>query len=435
MTGRPKAKSTKPRKESQSKGRKSGSQATPGELATCDAVGFEPDLEQARKLVLELLAVPGRSCQEAQVSQAIVDCLRDAGATKDSIETDAVHRRTPTRGETGNLVLNLSGTRSGPRRMFSAHLDTVPVCVGARPVVRGRTVVSRDADTGLGADDRAGCAVILTAAREILQRRLPHPPLTFCWFVQEEIGLQGSRQVKKSLLKKPRMAFNWDGGSCDKLTVGATGGSRMAIEIRGLASHAGGAPEQGVSAIAIAALAIADLQRNGWHGLVQKGRRRGTSNVGVIRGGEATNVVTDLVVIRAEARSHDPVFRARIVREIQRAFLRAARQVRSSTGKRGAVEIGVRHDYESFLLPSDDPSVLEAESSLMSIGRNPVRAVANGGVDANWTTRHGIPTVTIGCGQRNVHTVNESLELDEFEAACRVALRLATASDDPDAQP
>ena len=95
---------------------------------------------------------------------------------------------------------------------------------------------------------------------------MPHPPLTFCWFIQEEIGPARSRCLTKSLLGKPAMAFNWDGGSAAKLTVGATGGYRMEIEIRGLASHAGNAPEQGVSAIAIAALAIADLHRGGWHG-------------------------------------------------------------------------------------------------------------------------------------------------------------------------
>ena len=97
---------------------------------------------------------------------------------------------------------------------------------------------------------------MLNSALEILMRGLPHPPLTFCWFVQEEVGLHGSRQVKKSMLGKPRLAFNWDGGSPYKLTIGATGSYRLAIEVEGLAAHAGMAPESGVSAIAIASLAI-----------------------------------------------------------------------------------------------------------------------------------------------------------------------------------
>src|SRR5439155_16942412 len=154
----------------------------------------------------------------------------------------------------------------------------------------------------------------------------------FCWFIQEEIGLQGARFVQRSLLGKPAMCFNWDGGAWQKVTIGATGGYRMVIEVQGLAAHAGVCPEKGVSAIAITSLAIADLTRDGWHGLIKKGSRRGTSNVGYIHGGEATNVVTDHVKLEAEARSHDPEFRGKIVRAIERAFKNAAKEVRSSEG-------------------------------------------------------------------------------------------------------
>ena len=138
------------------------------------------------------------------------------------------------------------------------------------------------ATTGLGADNRAGATAILCAALEILERKLPHPPVTFCWFVQEETGMHGARLVSKTLLGAPRLAFNWDGWSPVRLSVGATGGSRIGIEVQGIASHAGGAPHMGVSAIAIAGRAIADLDRNGWHGSIEKGRRRGTSNIGAL---------------------------------------------------------------------------------------------------------------------------------------------------------
>ena len=93
---------------------------------------------------------------------------------------------------------------------------------------------------------------MLATAMELLDRDLPRPPLTFCWFVQEEIGLQGARNVSLAKLGNPPLAFNWDGGGPAKLTIGATGGIRMRIDITGIASHAGGAPEQGVSALAIA---------------------------------------------------------------------------------------------------------------------------------------------------------------------------------------
>src|SRR4029079_16512835 len=146
------------------------------------------------------------------------------------------------------------------------------------------------------------------------------PPLTFFWPIQEEIGLYGARNVDVKLLGGPKLAFNWDGGTAEKATLGATGGYRMQIDIRGLASHAGVSPELGVSAIAIASLAIGRLYVEGWHGRIEKGKRRGTSNIGYIHGGEATNVVTDRVELKAEARSHDPKFRQQIVCAIEKAF-------------------------------------------------------------------------------------------------------------------
>jgi tripeptide aminopeptidase len=207
--------------------------------------------------------------------------------------------------------------------MLSAHIDTVPICLGSKPVLRGRRIHSADPSTGLGADDRAGAAVVLATALEILTRRLPHPPLTFCWFVQEEVGLHGSRQVRKSLLGRPRLAFNWDGGSPYKVTIGATGSYRLTIEVKGVAAHAGVAPESGVSAIAIASLAIADLQRSGWHGQIRKGGRLGTSNVGTIHGGDDQRGHRP-VVLRAEAQPRPLLSQAHRA-EIERAFAGAAR--------------------------------------------------------------------------------------------------------------
>jgi tripeptide aminopeptidase len=390
---------------------------------------LEPNLARAYGLVMQLMAIPGKTGQEQEVADCIIKHLRDAGASAAAIKTDNAHRRTPIPGQLGNLALRLPGTTRSPRRLLSAHLDTVPICVGSQPVRQGNIVRSANPKSGLGADNRAGCAVLLNAAIEILTSKLPHPPLTFCWFVQEETGLNGSRHLTKSLLANPQLAFNFDGGAPTKLTIGATGGYRMLVEIEGLASHAGGAPEAGVSAIAIASLAIADLHRNGWHGDINKDGKHGTSNVGYIFGGEATNVITDHVALKAEARSHDPKFRNRIIREMEQAFQRAAKEVRNKDGVCGKVKIAGRLDYESFLLKPNEPCVQIAEQAIRSIDLQPERAITNGGVDANWLTAHGIPAVTLGCGQKNQHTVSELLNVAEFEAACRIGLRLATATE------
>jgi tripeptide aminopeptidase len=69
-----------------------------------------------------------------------------------------------------------------------------------------------------------------------------------------------------------------------------------------------------------------------------------------------------------------------------------------------------------------------AREAVRSLGREPRLEVSNGGLDANWMAANGVPTVTFGCGQMEIHTTKEQLDLDAFEAACAVALRLATES-------
>jgi tripeptide aminopeptidase len=385
-------------------------------------------IKNAEKLLIDLLSIPGGSGQEKMVAEYITQKLLRAGAAPAAIRTDDAHWRSPLGGEAGNLVFKLPGTTSGKRRMLLAHLDTVPLCVGARPVKRGKFLYPANKNTGLGADDRSGAAVILAVALEILHRRLPHAPLTFLWTVQEEIGLYGARHARIALLGRPGLAFNFDGSSPEKVTIGATGAYRLTIKIHGIASHAGNSPQLGVSAVAIASLAIAKLHGEGWHGKIEKDGGTGTSNVGIIRGGDATNVVTPYVEVRAEARSHDPRFRRRIVRAIDRAFQQAARQVCNANRRHGSVEITERLDYESFRLPGNDPSLLVAETVIRQIGVRPVRAISNGGLDANWLFAHGIPTVSLGCGQENSHTPAERLNLPEFRKACRIALLLATTA-------
>ncbi len=383
-------------------------------------------LDQAVELAMQLMAIPGASGNEADVADFVRRRLRMAGAPTTAILEDSAPKQSPMAGKTGNLVLKLPGTYRAPRRLLMAHLDTVPICVGSQPVRKAGRIVSANPQSGLGADDRAGVAVTLHTAMQILRYRVPHPPLTFLWTVQEEIGLQGARHLRLSSLGTPKLAFNWDGGAPQKLTIGATGGYRLKIDVRGVASHAGNAPEHGVSAIAIASLAIAELHRKGWHGRVTKRGKTGTTNIGIIQGGSATNVVNDHVLLQAEARSHDPKFRRELVRRIESGFRSAAKAVRNEKGTCGKVSFSGQLDYESFRLDEQEPAVLAAARALRQLNLQPLLAVTNGGLDANWMTARGIPTVSLGCGQIKQHTVKEALDLHGFRQACQVAWLLAT---------
>lgn len=384
------------------------------------------DTQAATDLVTEMIAIPGRSGEEAAVVEFITQHLRGLGIPESAIQTDGVHRKSHLGGQTGNLIVKLPGTKRGPRRLMMGHIDTVPLCVGCEPVRDGAFLRPKEPTTALGGDNRAGAAVVLTAITEIVKNDLPHPPLTLLWPVQEEVGIVGVRHVSVSKLGKPKLAFNWDGGVPTMLVVGATGDTNIEIEVNGIASHAGAHPQDGVNAAAIASLAIADLTRDGWHGQIIKGRRTGTSNIGVISGGDATNVVMPNLKIRAEARSHDAKFRQKIVDQIRKAFEKAARELKNAAGQRGSVKFESSLKYNSFKLPKDTPCVQAAISAIESLGLAAETRTCNGGLDANWMTAHGIPTVTLGCGQQGIHTVDEMLHIDSFLEACHIGLRIAT---------
>ncbi|MFN3157878.1 MAG: M20/M25/M40 family metallo-hydrolase [Rubinisphaera brasiliensis] len=379
-------------------------------------------------LLLKLLEIPGTSGLEKPVLDAVLKEALAAGLPQDAYHFDQAHVKAKN-GECGNLIITLPGTKRGPRRLLMAHVDTVPLCLDAKPKLGGDFIFSESDKTALGGDDRSGTAVILSTLLRILREKPETPPLTFLFTVQEEIGLVGARHVSKSKLGDPKLCFNFDGGPPNLVITGATGDVHIDIVIHGVASHAGARPEMGVSAVVIAGLAIADLQQYGWLGLIEKPDGSGTSNLGFINGGAATNVVTDYIEIRGEARSHDPEFRQKIVDAIEAAFTKAAADVTNQEGRAGNIEYTHRLKYEAFRLNEDEPAVTAAAAAITATGLEPVEKISNGGLDANWITSHGLPTVTLGCGQEHIHTVAERLHVPSFRQACDIAWRLATDTD------
>lgn len=393
------------------------------------------DVPAAVDRLMRFLAVEGVTGHEAKIAKAVKAALVEAGIPSRHIRFDDANARIPLPTQTGNLIVTLPGTRTdAPRLLFMTHLDTVPLCAGAKPKRAGKKVVN-EANSALGGDNRTGCAVLVTLAAEILGRKLPHPPITLLFTVREESGLFGARHVDPAALGHPVMGFNFDGRSAADVIVGAVGADRWEVEIRGKASHAGVAPERGISATMILALALADIRANGWWGKVTKENKEGTSNIGSVgddsgkSAGEATNVVTDFVLVKGESRSHDMGFVKDITAAYKAAFQAAAASVTDHEGTPGKVKFTARPDYHPFRLPADAPVVQRAAAAVRALGREPVVRVANGGLDANWMVRHGLPVATFGAGQNDIHTVKEWVDLTEFEAGCRLAVQLATGDE------
>jgi len=392
------------------------------------------DSAAATARLMRFLAVPGITGEEARIAKEVQVALREAGvpAAWASFDESNVHIPLPT--QTGNLLVQLPGhgaLKNAPKLLFMTHMDTVPLCAGAKPKLSGKKIVN-EANTALGGDNRTGCAVLVTLAAELLQQKLAHPPLTLLFTVREESGLFGARYLNPAELGGVSMGFNFDGRSASDVIIGAVGADPWLVDILGKASHAGVAPERGISSPMILALAMADIYANGWYGLVNKDGKLGTSNVGVVSGadgkpaGDATNVVTDFVHVKGESRSHDPKFFKAITAAYKAAFEKAIATVKDSDGKTGKLKFNSRTDYYPFRIKDTSPAVKRAAAAVTAIGRTPNIRIANGGLDANWMVKHGIQTVTFGAGQNEIHTVKEWVDLVEFEAGCRLALAAAT---------
>src|SRR3954467_14958598 len=401
------------------------------------------DTKAATDRLMRFLAVEGVTGQEAAIGRELTAALKESGVPAKAIRLDDANTRIPVPTETGNLIVDLPGRgalHNQPRIMFMTHMDTVPLCAGAKPKKSGRKIVN-DARTALGGDNRGGCGVLVPLAAELEKQQLDHPPITLLFCVREESGLYGARHVKLDELGSPVMAFHYDagpashaldGGAASNVVIGAVGADRWTVEIFGRASHAGVAPERGISSTMILALALADVRAGGWFGKVVKGKRQGTSNIGPVTGGDgrpagdATNVVTDYVHVRGECRSHDRTFYKEITKAYKAAFEKAAKRVKNSDGKTGRVKFKAETDYYPFRMKESLPVVKRAVEAVSGIGATPNIRAANGGLDANRMVRHGVPTVTFGAGQNEPHTIDEWINLDEYDRACALAVQLAT---------
>ena len=390
------------------------------------------DADFAINTLMRFLKVEGVTGQEKAIGKEIVAALKEVGVSPKNIKFDDANTRIPLPTQTGNLIAYLSGTVPGPRLLFMTHMDTEPLCAKAVPVKKGNKIVPEGV-TALGGDNRTGCAALVNMVSTLLKNNLPHPPMTLLFTVREESGLFGARYVDPAVLRNPVMAFNIDGRSASDLNIGAVGADRWEVDIHGKASHAGVHPHRGISATMIFALALAEIHAGGWFGLVKKDGKEGTSNIGSVgdaagkAAGEATNVVTDFAHIKGESRSHDTKFFREITAAYKQAFQTAAAKVTDHEGKPGKVKFTARTDYFPFRLKEDSPAVQHAVTAVKKIGREPTCKVTNGGLDANWMVKHNIPTVTIGAGQNDIHTVKEWVDVPEFLEGCRLAVALASS--------
>src|SRR6266849_9191781 len=210
--------------------------------------------ERLTQLFLELVQIDSLSRRERDVAIRLQHETENAGAVC----------RYDTSGEggrsnTGNLIARIEGNVAGVAPLvLSAHMDTVAPGEGIKPIVEGGAIRT-DGTTILGGDDKSGCAIICEVLHQLRDQNIPHGPLDVVFTICEEIGLQGARNLDLSMVEA-REGLVYDSDSPGYLVLRAPSARAMRFTVKGYESHAGVAPERGISAIKIAGEAIAAMR-------------------------------------------------------------------------------------------------------------------------------------------------------------------------------
>ena len=360
-------------------------------------------------LFCELAAVPSPSGQERAVADRVARYLRDCGLDVD--EDDAGEHID---ASAGNLYTRIDPTADGEPLLLCGHLDTVPPAGEIRPEVDDG-VVRNAAGTILGADDKAAVAVMLEATRRLLAENRPHAGVELLFTPKEEVGLLGAYAFDESRLRA-RTGYVYDQAApIGTVILGAPFSQSLEVTFHGRASHAGMYPDEGRSAIAAAARAIAELRL----GRVDE---ISTANVGTISGGTAANIVPEWCTFVAEARSHDETRLAEVVQEMQDAITFAAGVAECE------VSTTMRKRYRGYRFAKSDRAVALAADALARCGTEVSYELSGGAADANVFNERGLQVVNLANGMVDIHTPDERIAVGDFEAMVDVTLALVEAA-------
>jgi tripeptide aminopeptidase len=363
-------------------------------------------LPDVATLFSELAALASPPGQERPVADRVLAYLRELGL--DPSEDDAGARIDATSGNVHCAVPPTSG--EGLPLFFCAHLDTVPPLAPIDPVVDdGR--IRNAAGTILGADNKSAVAVMLEAARRLIADGRPHAGVELLFTPKEEVGLLGAEAFDHERLRA-RTGFVYDHAApIGEIILGAPHMKGIDARFRGRAAHSGMFPEEGRSAIAAAARAIADLR-------LGRLDEETTANVGRIEGGSARNVVPEECSFLAEARAHDEAKLADLVQEMLDSIAFAA-----SLAECEAETTLIDH-ARGYRFRKDDLPVRLAVQALERTGREARYILSGGGADANVFNARGLQCLNLANGMANIHTPDEEIAVADLEGMVDVTLAL-----------
>ncbi len=370
--------------------------------------------ERLKNFLIELIKIDSLSRKEYDVAMRLKREMEELGA---KVFIDDAGEKVG--GNVGNLIAHFPGNVAGVEPLLlSAHMDTVVPGEGIVPILDG-DILRTDGRTVLGGDDKSGVAIICEVLRVIKENRIPCSAVDVVFTICEEAGLIGAKCLDVSNLRA-RMGLVLDSDSVGFLFTKAPAANRMEFRVHGLEAHAGVCPEKGINAIKVAAEGIAQMQ-------LGRIDHETTANIGVVEGGMAVNIVPNQVILRGEARSHSEEKLNRQTEHMKRCLEdAAARYTLEIDGKRhnARIEAKIERDYDRMDVPESAPIVQLVHAAAKNLQLEVKTLATGGGCDANVLNQKGLVVANLSTGMREIHTVNEWLDLKDLYLSAQIVLEI-----------
>ena len=371
--------------------------------------------DRLTQTLIDLVKIDSISRRERAVAEYLKTAVSEIGCL---FEVDDAGEKV--QGDTGNLIVRMKGTAAGAEPLFlSAHMDTVEPGIGVKPILTADGILKTDGTTVLGGDDKSGVAIILEVLRTIHEKKIPTGDIEVVFTICEEVGLLGAKHFDPARLRaKHGLVLDSDDPGC--LFVKAPASDRFEVKIHGAAAHAGVAPDQGISAIRVAAEGIAAMKL----GRIDD---ETTANIGFIQGGIATNIIPPEALLRGEARSHSiaklEAQTAHMVDCLKSAAGRHQVIVEGKT-RNARIEEKVWREYGAMNVDPQAKIVQLVTRAAGKIGKVITPAATGGGCDANVFNTKGLLAANLGTGMQKIHTVEEFLKVEDMHRAGDIVLEV-----------
>ena len=273
----------------------------------------------------------------------------------------------------------------------------------------GRTLVTTDGTTLMGADDKAGIAEIVTVVEKIIAENIPHGPLCIAFTPDEEVG-RGTENFNVELFGAD-VAYTADGGPENEISCETFNAASAHVIIHGYSVHPGSAKDVMINAALVACefnqmLPSFDTPRNteGYEGFFHLHGMKG----------DVTEAELFYII-----RDHD-----RTIYEYRKHMMeRIAAELNTKYGE-GVVEVILKDSYNNMKEIIDQhPHLMEnACAAIREAGMEPYIEPVRGGTDGARLSFEGLPCPNLGTGGYAYHGLREHITIEGMELACRVLL-------------